>query len=191
MELAVRVIEERNKHIEDTVQKQSGRLSRFIRRFVTSNDDADDILQDVFYQFVIGYDQIRSWDQVSSWLFRVARNKITDSQRKKKPVNFSALAKVDEDGEPMMLADLIPDTSSMPDRELFADVVWARIEEILATLPENQRQVFVWHEFEQKSFNEMAEITGEPVNTLTSRKRYAILALRTGLVDLFDELIND
>lgn len=191
MELAVRVMEERNKHIEDTVQKQSGRLSRFIRRFVTSNDDADDILQEVFYQFVIGYDQIRSWDQVSSWLFRVARNKITDSQRKKKPTSFSALTRVDEDGEPMMLADLIPDTRNMPDQEMFGEAVWARIEEILATLPENQRQVFVWHEFEQKSFNEMAVITGEPVNTLTSRKRYAILAMRTGLVDLFDDLIKD
>lgn len=97
----------------------------------------------------------------------------------------------DSDETPLMLEDILPDTSNLPDRELLGEMIWAKIEELLAQMPRKQREVFVWHEFEQKSFKEMAEETGETINTMISRKRYAILALREGLADLYNDLIND
>lgn len=191
MEAASILMKEKQAHIEKTVHEERGRLFRFIRRFVSLDEDAEDILQDVFYQFVIGYDRIQSLDQVSSWLFRVARNKATDSHRKKRPDTFSSLSSYPGEEGPLMLEDILPDPGNLPDRELLGEVIWAKIEELLAKMPEKQRQVFIWHEFEQKSFQEMAAHCGETVNTLLSRKRYAILALREGLADLYNDLIND
>ncbi len=96
----------------------------------------------------------------------------------------------EEEGQ-LMLEDILPDVGNLPDRELLGEVIWSRLEEMLVSMPPSQRQVFVWHEFEQKSFKEMASISGETVNTLISRKRYAILALREGLAELYNDLIND
>lgn len=179
-------------HIEQTVRDERERLLNFIRQSVSSKDEAEDIVQDVFYQFVIGYDDIRSIDQVSGWLFRVARNKIIDAFRKKKPQSFSSLAQPGKDGEdqPLMLEDILPDTNNLPEEELLRDVVWEKIEETLAKMPEKQRQVFVWHEFEQKSFKDMEQLTGETLNTLISRKRYAVLTLREALASLYEEVFN-
>lgn len=180
-------------HIDLTVRKERGRLLGFIRRFVKDREEAEDILQDVFYQFVVAYDTIRSIGAVSSWLFRVARNRITDFNRKKRPGNFSdfTYSGQEESENVLMLEDLLPGSDHLPDQLLFREMIWSRIEQTLAQMPENQRQVFVWHEFEQKSFKEMEVLTGETVNTLLSRKRYAVLALREALVDLYEELIID
>lgn len=185
-------VKQKEEHIERTVKENSGKLLNFIRRFVKRDEEAEDILQDVFYQFLVGYDQIKSLDQITSWLFRVARNKATDNHRKMKPDSFSELSLgSSRDDEPLMLEDILPDSSDLPDRELLKDVIWKKLEELLALMPTKQREVFVQHEFEQKSFKEMALETGETVNTLISRKRYAILLLREGLTELYDELINE
>jgi RNA polymerase sigma factor (sigma-70 family) len=184
-------VTEKNQHIEQTVKNNSGRLLQFIKRFVKRDEEAEDILQDVFYQLVVGYDQIKSIDQIGSWLFRVARNKATDNHRKKKPNSFSELTVNSTTEEPLMLEEILPDTNDLPDRELLREVIWQRIEELLSKLPSSQRDVFTQHEFEQKSFKQMSEESGETVNTLISRKRYAILILREGLAELYDELIND
>lgn len=191
MQSGVLHMAERDQQIHQTVVSQRGRLLNFIRQFVKRDEDAEDILQDVFYQFVAGYDQIRSWDQVTSWLFRVARNKITDNHRKKKPDSFSELKFGSSEDAPLSLEDILPDLSSLPDRELHGEMIWARIEEMLGLMPEKQRQVFIWHEFEQKSFKEIAAFTGEAENTLMSRKRYAIVALREGLIDMYKDLLNE
>jgi len=191
MNPAAYTMKEKDEHIAQTVKENSSRLLRFIKRFVGRAEEAEDILQDVFYQFVIGYDQIKSLDQIGSWLFRVARNKATDNHRKMRPASFSELNKESDHDEALSLADILPDTGNLPDRELLGEVIWSRIDELLAEMPDAQRQVFVWHEFEQKSFKEMASETGETVNTLISRKRYAILYLREGLATLYKELIND
>ncbi len=185
------IVKQKNQHIEQTVNDNSGKLFRFIRRFVKRDEEAEDILQDVFYQFVVGYDQIKSADQIGSWLFRVARNKATDNHRKMKPNSFSELTLKDDENNPLMLEDILPDTQDLPDREFLKEVIWQKTEELLAQMPKAQRDVFVQHEFEQKSFKEIAQITGDTVNTLISRKRYAILLLRDGLAELYNDLIND
>ena len=185
------IVKQKNQHIEQTVNDNSGKLFRFIRRFVKRDEEAEDILQDVFYQFVVGYDQIESADQIGSWLFRVARNKATDNHRKMKPNSFSELTLKDDENKPLMLEDILPDTQDLPDREFLKEVIWQKIEELLAQMPKAQRDVFVQHEFEQKSFKEIAQMTGDTVNTLISRKRYAILLLREGLAELYNDLIND
>ena len=185
------IVKQKNQHVEQTVNDNSGKLFRFIRRFVKRDEEAEDILQDVFYQFVVGYDQIESADQIGSWLFRVARNKATDNHRKMKPNSFSELTLKDDENKPLMLEDILPDTQDLPDREFLKEVIWQKIEELLAQMPKAQRDVFVQHEFEQKSFKEIAQMTGDTVNTLISRKRYAILLLREGLAELYNDLIND
>jgi len=178
-------------HIERTVSKERGRLLNFIKKSVPSVEDAEDILQDVFYQFISGYDEIKSLDRVSSWLFRVARNKITDLYRKKKPDNFSqytaGLAAGDDDS-PLMLEDILPDLTSLPDQAYIRTVIWDEVHEALQEMPQEQRDVFVAHEFEDQSFKDMEKAMGIPVNTLLSRKRYAILFLRKHLQRLYKEL---
>lgn len=181
-------MQDKNQYIEKTVNEQRGRLLNFIRKMVTRKEDAEDILQDVFYQFVIGYDNIKSLEQVSSWLFRVARSKIIDNHRKKRPENFSNLAIGNDEDGPLMFSDILPDLSNAPETRLVGDMIWAAVEKILAEIPPEQAKVFTWHEFEQRSFKEMSEMTGESVNTLISRKRYAILALREGLEELYKDL---
>jgi RNA polymerase sigma factor (sigma-70 family) len=180
---------DRNDQIEETVKRTRGRLFNFIRKNV-GDAEAEDILQDVFTQFVVGYDEIRSFEGMSSWLFTTARNRITDLFRKKKPIPFSDRKIDQKDGEdgPLSLEDILPDLSSMPDEEYFRSVIWEAVNEALDELPEEQRNVFVWHEFEDQSFKEIAQKTGETVNTLLSRKRYAVLHLRTKLEELYTEI---
>ena len=178
--------------IDQTVREERGRLLNFIRQFVSRSEEAEDILQDVLYQFVIGYDDIRSIDRASSWLFRVARNKIIDSFRKKKPQSFTDMSPGQGDDEqPLMLEDILPDIQHLPEKELMREMVWERIDQALNNLPAKQREVFILHEFEQKSFKEIQKITNASLNTLLSRKRYAVLALRVALLDLYEELKND
>ena len=188
--IAISLAQAKQDHIQLTIQEEKARLLNFIRQFVPRVEEAEDIMQDVFYQFIIGYDDIRSIDKSTSWLYRVARNKVIDSFRKKKPQAFTDMLSPqasDEDG-PLMLEEILPRTDALPDEEVVREMIWAKIEESLDELPTKQRAVFVMHEFEQKSFREMSDITGDTINTLLSRKRYAVLALRKALRELYDEL---
>jgi len=180
---------ERKVIVEQTVAAERNKLFNFIKKRVSDTSDAEDILQDVFYQLWQGYDTIENVERITSWMFRVARNKIIDRYRKLKPVSFSEMESARTDDEaPLLLADILGDTSSSPDDVYTRELIWESIEEVLAELPKNQRQVFVWHELEDLSFREMSEQTGESINTLLSRKRYAVNYLRKRLQNLYNEI---
>ena len=175
--------------IANTVQKERKRLLNFIRQRVADRDDAEDILQDVFVQFTQAYRKIESIERVTAWLFRVTRNKIADLYRKKKPEAFSKMRSRDaEDEEALSLEDILPNMNIDPEDSMMRDVIWEALEAALEEMPENQRYVFVMHEFEDISFREMSEMTGESINTLLSRKRYAVQFLRKNLEDIYNDL---
>ena len=174
--------------LDETVRKQRSRLFDFIRRRIRSESDAEDILQDVFYQLAASYSVTEPIENLSAWLFTVARNRITDWYRRRRAV---AVQQNDHEGElsgPLNLEEILFDPQDGPDRAYWRSAVWSELAEALDELPDEQRAVFVWHELEGRSFKEMAETTGESVNTLLSRKRYAVLALRERLRELYDEL---
>ena len=181
-----------NETIQATVKKERGRLLDFIRKRVPQQEDAEDILQDVFQQLVEQYRSMETIEKTTSWLFTVARNKITDLYRKRKTRAVShtpALrSKLDPEEGPLSLDDILPDFSNNPEDLYLRSVIRETVEDALHELPDAQQQVFVWHEFEDLSFKEMAERTGDSVNTLLSRKRYAILHLRKRLEELFREM---
>lgn len=181
---------ERRQVVEEAVEKESNRLLNFIRSRVSNQDDAEDILQDVFIQLWQGYQTIESIEKVTAWMFRVARNKIVDLYRKKKPDNFSAIERPgqSDDAEPMLLSEILQDNEGDPDDMYTRELIWESIEEVLGELPKAQRDVFVWHELEGLSFKDMEERTGDSINTLLSRKRYAIQYLRKRLIKLYEEI---
>jgi RNA polymerase sigma factor (sigma-70 family) len=168
------------------------RLLGYIRNRIPDSMEAEDILQDVFYQLTIGFRDIRRIETVTAWLYKVADNRITDLFRKKRPViiNYSENTKDDDDG-PLTLEEILPSLGSTPDDEEIKEMIWEAIEETLAELPAEQRDVFVANEFEDMSFKEISEKTGTGVNTLISRKRYAVLALRERLNELYKLLKNN
>jgi RNA polymerase sigma factor (sigma-70 family) len=168
------------------------RLLGYIRNRVPDRVEAEDILQDVFYQLTIGFSDIRRIETLTAWLYKVADNRITDLFRKKKPVRiaYSESAKEDDDG-PLSLEEILPSLGSTPEDEEIKELIWETIEETLAELPEEQRDVFVKNEFEDMSFKEISEETGIGINTLISRKRYAVLALRQKLRELYNLLKNN
>jgi RNA polymerase sigma factor (sigma-70 family) len=170
------------------VRSERRRLFDFIRRRVRTDEDAEDILQDVFLQLVSTYSVTEPIERLTSWLFTVARNKIIDWYRKKRTNQIPAHL-ADAEGE-YLLADLLRDPRQDPEDVYARSLLWAEFMNALEDLPDNQREVFVMHEFEGKSFKEIAELTGEPVNTLLSRKRYAVLFLREQLRELYEELFN-
>lgn len=176
-------------NIASVISRFGKRLLGFIRRRVNSEADAEDILQDVWYQLTAAVDT-EPIEQVGSWLFTVARNKITDRYRKKKPDSLEDLITAeDEDGLPG-LSGILLDDSNNPEAAYLNSLFWKTLDEALLELPEEQRAVFVWHELDDMSFKEIAELTGENVNTLISRKRYAVLHLRDRLGNLYQEIIN-
>ena len=179
--------------IAEVVKREQSRLRNFIRRRVPDPRDAEDILQDVFYALVEANRLLMSIDHVTGWLFRVARNRITDLFRKKKPVNFSEAAArggADEDDERLLLEDLLPSPDAGPEALYVRRALLDELEEALDELPKEQRDVFVAHEVDGRSFKEMAAETGVSVNTLLSRKRYAVRHLRERLQDVYDEFTN-
>lgn len=164
-------------------------MLNFIRQRVADRDDAEDILQDVFMQFTQAYRKIESIERVTAWLFRVTRNKIADLYRKKKPETFSHMHSRDaEDEEALSLDDVLPQMNFDPEDDMMRDVIWEAIQDALAEMPQPQREVFVLHEFEDVSFREMSEMTGESINTLLSRKRYAVQFLRKKLETIYQDL---
>lgn len=176
--------------IEKLIEKEQGRLLGFIRRRVRRDEDARDIAQDVYYQLTAGFDDIRSVASLTSWLFTVARNRITDYFRKSRPELFTdrVLNARDGDGGPLMMEDILPALTRSPEDEYMRGVIWETIEACLDRLPEAQREVFVMNEFEDLSFKEISELTGEGINTLLSRKRYAVTYLREQLRELYKQI---
>ena len=171
--------------VQDAILNHRPRLLDFIRQRVKTREDAEDILQDVFYQLLTNYRITEPIEQLTAWLYTVARNKIIDWYRKKRPQSMPVI--MEEEG-PLLLEDILYDPSFDPDQLYERSLVWTELAEALDELPEEQRSVFSMHELEGKSFKEMAEMTGESVNTLLSRKRYAVLHLRTRLLQLYDEM---
>jgi RNA polymerase sigma factor (sigma-70 family) len=180
-----------DRRISEVVTREESRLRRFIRRRVPDPRDVDDILQDVFYELVEANRLLMPIDHVTGWLFRVARNRITDLFRKKTPVSFSEAAVVDEDDERLRVEDLLPSPDAGPEALYSRAVLLDALELALDELPAEQREVFVAHELEGRSFKEMAAETGVNVNTLLSRKRYAVRHLRERLQDTYDEFTKD
>ncbi len=178
---------EQDQRISEVVKREQSRLRNFIRRRVPDPRDAEDILQDVFYELVEANRLLMPIEHVTGWLFRVARNRITDLFRKKKPESFSDTAVADEDDELLQLEDLLPSPDAGPEALYARNVLLDELELALDELPEEQREVFVAHELEGRSFKEMAAETGVSVNTLLSRKRYAVLHLRERLQSIYDE----
>ena len=178
---------EPDQRISDVVKREQSRLRNFIRRRVPDPRDAEDILQDVFYELVEANRLLMPIEHVTGWLFRVARNRITDLFRKKRPESFSDAAVEGEDGEVLQIEDLLTSPDAGPDTLYVRNVLLEELELALDELPEEQRDVFVAHELEGRSFKQMAAETGVSVNTLLSRKRYAVLHLRERLQSIYDE----
>jgi RNA polymerase sigma factor (sigma-70 family) len=178
---------EQDERIAGVLKREQARLRNFIRRRVRDGSDAEDILQDVFYELVEANRLLMPIEHVTSWLFRVARNRITDLFRKKEPESFSHAAVADADGELLQLEDLLPSTDGGPEALYARQVLLEEVESAIDELPEEQREVFVAHELEGRSFKEIAAETGVSVNTLLSRKRYAVLRLRELLQSIYEE----
>jgi RNA polymerase sigma factor (sigma-70 family) len=178
---------------ENTFLKEKGKLLGFIRSRVSSVEEAEDILQDVFLQFVSGFETIESLDRVTSWLYSVARNKIIDRYRRdaSRPQRTDfELVSGKEDDAPLTLQDILPDLDNTPESTLLREAIWDEITDALAELPADQREIFIQNEMEEKSFREISEATGVSINTLLSRKRYAILALRKRLQRFYDDVVS-
>ena len=182
---------EQNERIQATVKQERKRLLHFIRQRVNNASDAEDILQDVFYQFTEYLRLGSQVDSITGWLFAVTRNKITDWFRKKKETPFSDFTREIEGEEVLFLPELLSDKNMEADTPMAKKIMSEAIMEAIDELPAEQRQVFLQHELEGKSFKEMSEETGIGVKTLLSRKRYAVLFLRERLAELYNELLND
>jgi len=180
------ILREEDRRISEVVKRERSRLLNFIRRHVPDPGDAEDILQDVFYRLVEANRLLMPIDHVTGWLFRVARNRITDVFRKKEPENFSDL-EASDDEESLPFEDLLPSPEDRPDAVFARNVLLNELQRALSELPKEQRDVFVAHELEGRSFKEMAKQTGTSLNTLLARKRYAVLHLRERLQRVYDE----
>ena len=178
---------------QNTFLKEKDKLLGFIRNRVSTVEEAEDILQDVFYQFVAGFETIESLDRVTSWLYSVARNKIIDRYRRDavrpKKTDFEFAASRDDQG-PLTLQEILPDLDNSPESAMLREAIWDEITEALAELPIEQREIFILNEMEEKGFREISEETGVSINTLLSRKRYAIMALRKRLQKFYDEVVG-
>jgi len=181
---------EQDRQISEVIAKERSRLRNFIRRRVPNEADVEDLLQEVFYELVEAHRLLMPIDFVTGWLFRVARNRITDLFRKKKPENFTDAAMGGEDGELLEIEDLLPSPDAGPEALYVRGVLLDELELALAELPTEQREVFIAHELEGRSFKELSAESGVNVNTLLSRKRYAVLHLRERLRSIHDEFMK-
>ena len=180
--------------IQEAVRTQRKRLLAFIRRRIPDEAEAEDVLQDVFAELVESYRVMKPVEQAAAWLFRVARNKITDLYRRKKPVsleNEMAAFAADGDENTLLLADILPAVDDAPENRLLRETLMEALSDAQAELPAAQREVLIWHELEDKTFREMEEETGVPLKTLISRKHYAVQHLRKRLRTLYTELFTD
>lgn len=178
---------EQDRRITEAVERDRARLRNFIRRRVADRGDAEDILQEVFAEFVEAYRLMKPIEQVSGWLFQVARNRIIDLFRRKKPGSLSDPAGIGEDGEALPLEDLLPSPEAGPEAAYARSVLLEELDDALEDLPAQQREVFIAHEIEGRSFKELAAETGTRVNTLIARKHRAVVHLRRRLQAIHDE----
>jgi RNA polymerase sigma factor (sigma-70 family) len=178
----------KDESLSNTIQKERVRLLNFISDRTPTIEDAEDILQDVFYELV----QSDAIENTAAWLYRVARNKITDWYRKMKPVRLDDISvNYSDDEEVLLLSDIIPSLESSADELILRKLISEELAETLEELPDNQREVFVLHELEGRSLKEIAELTGTGIKTVISRKRYAVLYLQERLRNLYEELLNN
>jgi RNA polymerase sigma factor (sigma-70 family) len=181
------MVDEQDQQISEAIVREQARLRNFIRRRVPDRGDAEDILQDVFSELVEAYRLMQPIEQAGAWLFRVARNRITDLFRKRRPEALQDQRTFAADGEALMLEDLLPSPDAGPEEAYARSVLLEEIEDALDELPEAQREVFIAHEVEGRTFKELAAETGLAVNTLLSRKHYAVIHLRRRLRAINDE----
>jgi RNA polymerase sigma factor (sigma-70 family) len=181
-----------SKRITSAYKSEHKRLLGYIRKRIPVSMEAEDILQDIFYQLTVGFNDIRRIESLTGWLYKVADNRITDLFRKRKHEAISYSDNVPEGDEgPLTLEEILPAVGTTPYDEDLKEMIWETIEETLSALPEEQRRVFTDTEFEEMSFREISEKTGVGINTLISRKRYAVLALRKNLDELYKLLKNN
>ena len=181
-------VDEQDQLLAEALKRDEPRLRSFIRKRVLDTADAEDVLQDVFYELIEAYRMMKPVEQVTAWLYRVARNRITDLFRRQKAVSLND--SVGEGEEARVLEDLLPTPDAGPDAIYARNVLLDALEEALDELPENQREVFVAHELLGRSFRELSEETGVSVNTLLSRKRYAVLHLRQRLKEVDESFVT-
>jgi RNA polymerase sigma factor (sigma-70 family) len=175
--------------IKNAIKKYGRQLMQFIRPKVNSQEQAEDILQDVWYQFSATLNSAPI-EQVGAWLYRVARNKITDEYRRKKPVFLEDGAEEENEDGDISFKEILLAENATPETEYLRNLFWEELYIALAELPEEQRQVFIWHELEDVSFQEISDRTGANIKTLISRKRYAVMHLRKRLKELYNEIVN-
>jgi RNA polymerase sigma factor (sigma-70 family) len=179
---------EQDQRISEAIEREQSRLRNFIRKRVADQGDAEDVLQDVFYELVEAYRLMKPIEQVTAWLYKVARNRITDLfRRKKREVPGSEPAVGTEDGQELQWEDLLPSPDGGPESAYARSVLLEELDAALDELPEEQREAFIGHELAGYSFKELAVQIGVSVNTLLSRKHYAVLHLRTRLQSIYDE----
>jgi len=176
--------------MSEVISEERSRLRNFIRRRVPNPADAEDILQDVFYKLVEANRLLMPIDHVTGWLFRVARNRITDLFRKRREDSISDARFEDEHGEVLRIEDLLPSPDAGPEALYARGVLLEELELAIDELPDEQREVFVAHELEGRSFKELSAESGVKVNTLLSRKRYAVLQLRERLRSIYEEFTD-
>ncbi len=188
MTIPIEMVAERNKNITNTIKSISSRLFGFIKQRVASTEDAEDILQEVFYQFAGNTEPI---EQATGWLYKVARNKITDNYRKHKlPLADDILNGAETEEDNFDWKEMLLPADSTPETEYIRNIFWEELQQALDELPPAQREVFMQNEIDGIAFKDIAEQTGESVATLISRKRYAVLHLRERLLIVKDELLN-
>ena len=186
-----RVTAEQDRRISEAIEREQSRLRNFIRKRVPGEGDVEDILQDVFFELVEAERLMKPIEEVGAWLFRVARNRITDLFRKKRPdASTSQKVATAEDGEDLLFEDLLPSTEAGPEARYARELLLEELGAALDELPHEQRDVFVAHELEGRSFKELAAETGLSINTLLARKRYAVVRLRRRLQAIHDEFLN-
>jgi RNA polymerase sigma factor (sigma-70 family) len=182
---------EQNRRISEVIQRERRRLFLFVRKRVDNEGDAEDILQDVFYELIEAYRVMEPIEQVGSWLYRVARNRIIDLFRKKRPESFREIPLARDADEALLLEDLLPSPDAGPDAMYARSMLLEEVDVALQELPEEQREVFVAHEMDGRTFKQLADETGLSINTLLSRKRYATLHLRRRLQAIYEEFVNE
>jgi len=182
------IMAEQDERLTETIGREQGRLRNFIRRRVADESEAEDIFQDVFYELIEAYRLMKPIEQVGAWLYRVARNRIIDGFRKKKPEPFSL--EKDPDGDSLSLEELLPSPDAGPEATYARSILLEELDAALDDLPEEQREVFLAHEFEGLSFKEISAETGVSVNTLLSRKHHAVLYLRRRLQSIYDDFVS-
>jgi len=182
---------EQNRRISEVIQRERRRLFLFVRKRVDNEGDAEDILQDVFYELIEAYRLMKPIEQVGSWLYRVARNRIIDLFRKRRPETHGEIALDRDADEALLLEDLLPSPDAGPDAMFARRMLLEEVDAALLELPEEQREVFVAHEMDGRTFKQLADETGLSINTLLSRKRYATLHLRRRLQAIYEEFVNE